>query len=202
MTINKIMEEICTPNSKWDEIINNILRKAKKEQHKDLLISELAYFWLRRPDRILQTWNEGWFKQYFISAVHTQVNSYNSSLNKYLKSDKKDIFSDLEFEIDNDYNTNFISINVDSDYIISKESDLKRKENLEKDLSIIITELKRIKNVTWFDETMFREYYLTEDSTMSYRKIADKYNINHTRVYKAVNKVVEQIQKQIQKNNN
>jgi hypothetical protein len=78
--INKILTEIATPGSIYDEIIENILQP--RLHLKPELISELAISFLENKIKVEEVINKGYFLYYFIRAVSNNVKSNTSPFYK------------------------------------------------------------------------------------------------------------------------
>lgn len=196
ITIENIIKEISKPNSLWESIM---LKNLAPNYHlKDALLSEISYHWLTsetQSKNVVKYWKSGDFKFYFIRTLLNQIRSSNSTFHKNNRTS-----NNYSFVIDNlNRNSGLDDSNeytVCEDFIIENDNELKTSKEESKKLDIIDSELKNIKDVSWFEEQLFREYYYNEN--MSYRKLSKKYNINHTRIFQAVSVVKKQIKKQIQ----
>jgi len=71
--VRDILKEITTPNSIYDEIIDNVIRP--NFQIKPELISELAISFLENEKKVNEVIKQGYFLYYFIRAVKNNVHS-------------------------------------------------------------------------------------------------------------------------------
>lgn len=176
MSINQIFEEICRKGSKYDIIIDNII--APNFHLKDKVISELAEYWYRNPEKTEQIYKEKWFDYHFINAVRNQVKSNTSSLYR------KFISPNPLPTNDNNYEPIFEDEYLDEDTMGC--NGIEEKKEFERKLELINNTLKKCKKITWFEEQMFREYFMYDKT---YRQIEDEYGIDHVLVWKSVKKV-------------
>lgn len=168
--IQKILEEVATPNSIYDEILDNILRP--NIHLKPELISELAISFLENEDKLNDVIKKGYFIYYFIRAVTNNVRSNTSPF----------------------YKNNIIRDNIYYDNIdIIDEDDIEVK--IEKEIKY----QKIDKAYTKIPKTYFQEYvwheYFTNGKT--YREIANDSgnSFSHCLVFHEVKKIKNELKK-------
>lgn len=177
ITIEELFEEICEDGSIYMDIIHNIIRP--NNHLVGAVLSELSYYWFRNPVGPLEAYENKTFKFYFINSVKNQVHSSTSAFHKNNRTSLND---------------KTIRYDTDTEEIYSEDdTDLEDKILVEERLEQIEMVLSKI-DITWFQREMFRSYYFPGPGVKSsYRKISDKYGMNHIIVYDAVNIVVEKI---------
>lgn len=166
--LKKILVEIATPSSIYDEIMRNII--TPNFHLIPELISELSISFLENEEKINGIIEQGWFKYYFIRACVNQVHSSTSGFHKNTRIQDK-LFIDNFDLIDND------------DIELKTEKELKL-------LKIDKTYTKIPK--TYFQEFLWQEYY-TKGKT--HRQIAKENGISHCLSYHEIKKVRDKIQK-------
>lgn len=166
--IHQILEEIATPNSIYDEIIENILRPNL--HLKPELISELAISFLENQTKVDEVIKQGYFLYYFIRAVKNNVHSNTSPF----------------------YKNNVIRDHIYLDNIeIIDEDDIQLKLEKEEKYQLIDKIYTRIPK-TYFQEFLWHEYY-TKGKT--YREIANENgnNFSYCLVFHEVKKIKDQL---------
>jgi hypothetical protein len=169
MCINDILKEISTEGTIWDEIIENII--YPNTHLKPELISEIALSYLENKEKIEKTWDDGYFKYYFINTVRNQVRSNTSSFHKNIRISDNVTFDD-GFELSGE-----------------EGDEIERKVMTE----IRLGTIKHILNhlpISWFEHQMFIEYYM---NNRTYRNIEEEYSLDHVLVWKTVKKVREMV---------
>lgn len=165
--IDKILNEICKKGSIYDEIMSNVLNP--RLDLKPELISELALSFLENKEKIVDVYEKGYFKYYFINACRNQVHSSTSSFHKNIR------IKDYEY-IDN--------------YIgLLDEDDIDQKIEFEKRLETIQETYKGVKK-SWFEDKMFDEYF---GKNKTYREIEREYGLDHSLVWVNVKKVKDRL---------
>ena len=178
MNINQILEEICKPNSIYDEIIENIL--YPNLHLKGELVSEIAIGFISNQIKVIEAYNKGYFKYYFINTVKNQVHSKTSSFYKITKSS---ITQDFNDEI---YNT------ITDDDLIQEKRDMEQKY-------ILLNEALENTNLKWFEIQMFNEYY---GEGKTYRQIEKDTGVDHCLVFHNVKNAKTKIINYIEKKTN
>lgn len=166
--IHQILEEIATPNSIYDEIIENILRPNL--HLKPELISELAISFLENKTKVNEVIKQGYFLYYFIRAVKNNVHSNTSPF--YKNNIVRDHFLYENIEI------------IDEDDIETKLEKEEKYQLIDK----IYTKIPK----TYFQEFLWHEYY-TKGKT--YREIANENGntFSHCLVFHEVKKIKDQL---------
>lgn len=165
--LKKILVEIATTNSIYDEIMRNII--TPNFHLIPELISELSISFLENEDKLNKIIEEGWFKYYFIRACLNQVHSSTSGFHKNTRIK------------DNIYIDNF-------DFI--DEDDIEYKIERENKLILIDKTYTKIPK-TYFQEFLFHEYFL---KGKTHRQIAKENGISHCLSFHEIKKIKEQIQ--------
>ena len=166
--IHQILEEIATPNSIYDEIIENILRPNL--HLKPELISELAISFLENKTKVNEVIKQGYFLYYFIRSVKNNVHSNTSPF--YKNNIVRDHFLYENIEI------------IDEDDIETKLEKEEKYQLIDK----IYTKIPK----TYFQEFLWHEYY-TKGKT--YREIANENGntFSHCLVFHEVKKIKDQL---------
>ena len=170
--LNDILKEITKKGSEYDEILTNILGR-KLIKYKTELISEIALNYLKNYKKIEKVIEEGYFKYYFIMTVKNQVHSNTSSFYKNVRL--------------NDNGSSYDSEDIIDEWGMTYKMEMEDKWNH-------INELKRTTKINYFESEMMRLYF---DEGMTYRAIAEEYEINHTLVFKTIKDVIERMKKQL-----
>ncbi len=184
ISINKILEEICKPGSIYDIILEKNL--STNNHLKPELISELAISFLEKPEEIIKSYKEGWFRYKFSRAVTNQIQSKTSpfhrqvrmTLNDRLKSDK----SPIEW-LDN--------ILVDETYEQSELADYVEYINQKKRKAIAETKM------TWYESEIVKMYFEQGYSTRQIEKID---GIDHVSVWKTIKAYKNKVKKNYDEN--
>ena len=166
--IHDLLIEIATPNSIYDEMIDNILRPNL--HLKQSLISELAISFLENEDKVNKVIEQGYFTYYFIRAVINNVRSNTSPF----------------------YKNNIIKDHIYYDNIdIIDEGDIEEKIDIEIKFQKIDKAYVSIPK-SYFQEYVFHEYF-TKGKT--YREIANENgnSFSHCLVFHEVKKVKSQL---------
>jgi len=173
--IDKIINEIYTKGSEYDEIIDNILQPNL--HLKPELLSEIMANWLEKPQKIEQVYKDGYLKYYFIMTVKNQVRSNTSSFYKNAKIKDMKTFDEVSYDIEWDTNEEGIEEATDN---YNKLLQIKKA----------INEL----DVSFFEKAMFQEYYF---NGKSYRTIGKEYKIDHVLPFKAVKNVMAKLKEYV-----
>lgn len=177
--INIIIEEVCRKDSIYDSIIDNFLVNKKDRQLKNELLSEIAMYWLEKPEKVLKAYNEKYFKYYFIKTIMNQVKSKSSSFHRNVRS-----ITSVEYSAEKAYDIQ------DTDY---DEMEIELKIQKEIDIDIIDDALSAI-DASWFDKEMFRIYF---GNDITYREMETEYDVDHCLAWVSVDKVKKRIKQHI-----
>jgi len=176
MSLNDILKEICTKDSIYDQIIDNIL--GRNSHLKRELISEISLSYLENKEKIEDIYAQGYFKYFFIRTLTNQVHSNTSPFYKNVISTGLDI-------INNDY-----------DVIDDSEETIENKIDFENKLDLINQAYKDIKK-NWFEATIWEDYY---KNNKTHRQIEADWSIDHVLSWHTVNKMRKKIKDKINKN--
>jgi hypothetical protein len=166
--IQKILIEIATPHSIYDEMIDNILRPNL--HLKSELISELAISFLENEDKVNKVIEQGYFTYYFIRSVINNVRSNTSPFYKNCVIKDRFLYENVDI--------------IDEDDIEEKiEKEIKYQKIDKAYVSI---------PKSYFQEYVFHEYF-TKGKT--YREIANENgnSFSHCLVFHEVKKVKSQL---------
>ena len=172
--VRDILTEITTPNSIYDEIIDNVIRP--NFQLKPELISELAISFLENEKKVNEVIKQGYFLYYFIRAVKNNVHSNTSPFYK------NTVIKDTIY-YDN------IEIIDDSEQIDDKMDDEEKYLLIDK----FYTKIPK----TYIQEFFWQEYY-TKGKT--YRQIANENEnvFSHCLVFHEVSKIKKILKQHIE----
>lgn len=145
MKIRQLLVEIATPNTIYDEIINNLI--TPNFHLKPELISELAIGFLQNEKKVDLAIKEKYFTYYFIRAAKNQIHSKTSGFHKNTRIKDNIYYDNIE---------------------IIDESDIELKEEKERKLLQIDRAYTTIPK-TYFQEFIWHEYY---SKGKTYRQIA------------------------------
>jgi hypothetical protein len=173
--VNRLLIEIATPNSIYDEIINNII--SPRYDLKPELISEIAISFLENKEKIDEVYRQGYFKYYFINTVKNQVHSNTSSFHKNVR------VKDYEF--------------MDEITLMDDDSDINDKIIFEEKLDTLNKIYKGIKK-DWFQATIWDEYFV---NNKTYRQIETDWGIDHCLAFHTVKKMKKKIKIELDKLN-
>jgi hypothetical protein len=171
--VRDILIQITTPNSIYDEIIDNVIRPnfhLKRE-----LISELSISFLENEKKVNEVIKQGYFLYYFIRAVKNNVHSNTSPFYKNTVIKDTMYYDNIE---------------------IIDEDDIEEKIFNEEKYQLIDKYYTKIPK-TYIQEFFWQEYY-TQGKT--YRQIA-KENENvfsHCLVFHEVSKIKKILQQHIE----
>lgn len=169
MHLDKILQEICTKGSIYDEILDNIL--GRNIHLKMELISEISLSYLENKEKIEEIYAQGYFKYFFIRTITNQVHSNTSPFYKNVIA------------------TSLDSINNDYDIIDESEETIQNKIEFEKKLELVDKTYKDIKK-TWFDDTIWIDYY---KNNKTHRQIEKDWGIDHVLSWHTINKLRKKI---------
>ena len=167
--INDILIQITTPNSIYDEIINNLIQP--RFDLKPELISEISISFLENRVKVEEAYEKGYFKYYFINTVKNQIHSNTSSFHKNIRIQDNEYFENYEY--------------IEDDTTIDDKIEFEERLNL-------INKMYKETKKTWFEATLWDEYFI---KNKTYREIGNEYSINHCLVFHNVSKIKKQIQK-------
>lgn len=172
--VRDILTQITTPNSIYDEIIDNVIRP--NFQLKPELISELAISFLENEKKVNEVIKQGYFLYYFIRAVKNNVHSNTSPFYKNTVIKDTIYYDNLEI-ID------------DSDQIDDKMDDEEKYLLIDK----FYTKIPK----TYIQEFFWQEYY-TKGKT--YRQIANENEnvFSHCLVFHEVSKIKKILKQHIE----
>lgn len=172
--VRDILKEITTPNSIYDEIIDNVIRP--NFQLKPELISELAISFLENEKKVNEVIKQGYFLYYFIRAVKNNVHSNTSPFYKNTVIKDTIYYDNIEI-IDN------------SDQIDDKMDDEEKYILIDK----FYTKIPK----TYIQEFFWQEYY-TKGKT--YRQIANENEnvFSHCLVFHEVSKIKKILKQHIE----
>ena len=173
--VNRLLIEIATPNTIYDEIINNLI--APRYDLKPELISEIAISFLENKEKIDEVYKQGYFKYYFINTVKNQIHSNTSTFHKNVR------IKDYEY--------------IDEITLINDDDDIEYKLLFEEKLESIQKVYGKIKK-NWFQATIWEEYFI---NNKTYRQIESDWGIDHVLAWHTVDKLKKQIKKQLNENN-
>jgi hypothetical protein len=135
MKIRQLLCEIATPNSLYDEIINNLI--TPNFHLKPELLSELSIGFLQNEKKVDEAIKNNYFVYYFIRSVKNQVHSNTSGFHKNTRIKDNIYFDNLE---------------------IPDDSDIEFKEEKEEKLKKIDRAYVKIPK-SYFQEFLWHEYY-------------------------------------------
>lgn len=179
-TINQILTEIATPNTIWQEIMDNIMQH---DSHmKNELISELAISFIKNSDKIEAAYESGYFKYIFISAVRNQ---YHSQTSPFYLNNKQTLIGKISHP------------DIDITYVNTEAGDMEDAIKYNKQMDALDVATKGV-STSWFDSQII-DLHFNQD--MSYREIGKIYDICHNSVGAVINKYKRNIRDYINKNN-
>ncbi len=166
--IRQILEEIYTPGSIYDQIIENILRPNL--HLKDMLLSEIAISFLEKEDKVNEVIKANYFIYYFIRTVTNNVRSNTSPF----------------------YKNNIVRDHIVSEGIdIIDESDIESKKDKEIKYQKIDRSYVKIPK-SYFAEFVWNEYYTLGKT---YRQIGEENNMSYSIVFYEVKKIKDELKK-------
>lgn len=171
--LDTLLTLITTPGTEYDEILNNILGYQHIDK-KNELISEISISYLENREKMNDIIQKGYFKYYFITTVKNQVKSSTSSFYKNVRI--RDFDNHEEFE----------DIKDDWDFQYKQEQEEKWE---------VTNDIRKKTKMTYFESEMIRLYY---DENMTYREIAEEYELNHTLIFQTVKDVIIRMKKQVE----
>jgi hypothetical protein len=143
--IRQLLIEIATPNSLYDEIIDNII--TPNFHLKPELLSEISISFLENEKKVNEVIRQGYFTYYFIRTIKNNVHSNTSPFAKNVRIKDNIYYDNIE---------------------ILDDSDIELKEEKELKLQRIDRAYTKIPK-TYFQEFIWAEYF-TFGKT--YRQIA------------------------------
>lgn len=173
-SLNEILEELYNTESEYNQIIDKLI--APHFHYKDDLLQEICLSYLSNKNKVQKAIDEGYFKYYFIMTVKNNVHSSTSPFHKNIRlNNKVQVEQDVQIEeIIDEYGMEY-KLEMDEKYEQAKQ-------------------LRKNVKMNYFESEMMRLYF---DENMTYRAIAEEYDINHTLVFLTVQNVLERIKKQI-----
>lgn len=174
--VNKLLIEIATPNSIYDEIMNNIL--APRYDLKAELISEISISFLENKEKIEDVYRQGYFKYYFINTCRNQVHSNTSSFHKNVRIQEYEFYDNIT--------------------IMDDDQDINHKIIFEEKLELIDRIYKQISK-NWFTATLWTEYFV---NNKTYRQIEIDWGIDHVLAFHEIKKMKNKIKNELDKNKN
>jgi len=169
--VNQLLIEIATPNTIYDEIINNLI--APRYDLKPELISEIAISFLENKEKIDEVYKQGYFKYYFINTVKNQIHSNTSTFHKNVR------IKDYEY--------------IDQITIVDDDDDIEYKILFEEKLESIQRVYGKIKK-NWFQATIWEEYFI---NNKTYRQIEEDWSIDHCLAFHTVKKMKNLIKSEL-----
>jgi hypothetical protein len=166
MTIRQILEEIATPGSIYDEILDNILRPNL--HLKPELISELAISFLEKEDKLNEVIKANYFIYYFIRTVTNNVRSNTSPFYRNNIVKERLLFNNVDIVDDSDVET-------------KEEKELKYQKIDRAYVSI---------PKTYFQEFVWHEYF-TKGKT--YRQIGEENSMSYSIIFYEIKKIKDQL---------
>jgi hypothetical protein len=173
MKIRQLLCEIATPNSIYDEIINNLI--TPNFHLKPALLSELSIGFLQNEKKVDEAIKNNYFVYYFIRSVKNQIHSNTSGFHKNTRIKDNIYFDNLE---------------------IPDESDIELKEL--KELKLLrIDKIYTTIQKSYFQEFIWHEYF-TKGKT--YRQISKENEgaFSHCLAFHEVSKIKKKIKEIIE----
>lgn len=164
--LDKVLVEITTKGSVYDEIIDNIIQP--NFHLKPELISELAIGFLENRQKVNEVIEKGYFLYYFIRSVMNQIKSNTSGFHR---------------------NTRLKEYQQIENLAIIDDNDLERKKEIEQ-LYITIDKYYVKIPKTYFQDFLFHEYYTLNKT---HRQIAQENDISHVLSFHEIKKVKEKL---------
>lgn len=160
--LDKILKDITTKGSIYDEIINNIIQP--NYHLKPELISELAIGFLENRKKVEQVIEQNYFIYYFIRSVSNQIKSNTSGFYRHTRIKDNQVIDNL---------------------ILLEDNDLETKFELEEIYKLIDNSYVKIPK-TYFQEFLWHEYY---SLNKTHRQIGKENGISHCLSYHEIKKV-------------
>jgi hypothetical protein len=172
MKVRQLLCEIATPNSIYDEIINNLI--TPHFHLKPELISELAIGFLQNEKKVNEAIKNNYFIYYFIRATKNQIHSNTSGFHKNTRIKDNIYFDNLE---------------------IPDNTDIELKEEKEEKLKRIDRAYTRIPK-TYFQEFLWHEYYTLGKT---HRQIAKENDgaFSHCLSYHEIKKIKDKLKQMV-----
>ena len=169
--IRKVLEEIATPGSVYDEIMDNVLRPNLLHM-KPELISELAISFLEKEEKVNEVIEKGYFLYYFIRTLTNNTRSTTSPFYKNNVVKERFLYENLEIIDENDIEQKM------------------EKENKYLQLDKAYAQIPK----TYFGEFVFWEYYL---KNKTYRQIGEENGMSYAIVFIEVKKIKDQLKEKL-----
>ncbi len=165
----------------YDQIIKNILSKFShsKDDFNDLKQNLWVYLCQMKKQKLMEAWNNKYFKYLWIKMIDNQVNSSTSSFFRKNLKQKNNKVELIEYDVDpnskRDYLNYMENLTVDGydEFIINKEIDNRKNYKLR-----LID--KALNHILESDPKMITQIIIYKMSMMeglSYRKIQEKTKI-------------------------
>lgn len=165
----------------YDQIIKNILSKFShsKDDFNDLKQNLWVYLCQMKKQKLIEAWNNKYFKYLWIKMIDNQVNSSTSSFFRKNLKQKNNKIELIEYDVDpnskRDYLNYMENLTVDGydEFIITKEIDNRKNYKLR-----LID--KALNHILESDPKMITQIIIYKMSMMeglSYRKIQEKTKI-------------------------
>ncbi len=181
--INKILEEICKPNSIYDVILS---KQLGAEAHlKSELISELAVSFLNNKKEVIKSYEEGWFRYKFSRAVTNQIQSKTSPFHRQVRMTLNDRLAQtkpIEW--------------MDDNLIDETEFENELEEYKE---HIVQKKLEAIEStkMTWYESEIVKMHFEQGYSTRQIEKLD---GIDHVSVWKTIKAYQKKVKNNLDKN--
>ena len=166
MNIRKVLEEIATKGSIYDEVMDNLL--TPHLHLKPELISELAISFLENEKKVNEVIKQNYFLYYFIRAAKNNIQSSTSPFHKNVRI-QDNLFMD----------------NTDLEDL----TDIQLKMEKEEKYLLIDRNYTKIPK-THFQDILWTQYF-TEGKT--HREIARDLNISHCLSWHEIKKIKEEL---------
>lgn len=170
--IDKILVEIATKGSVYDEIIDNIIQP--NFHLKPELISEISIGFLENRQKVNKVIEDNYFLYYFIRTVKNQIHSKTSGFYR---------------------NTRIKDNPVVDNIIIIEENDIETKKEIEELYKLIDKSYVKIPK-SYFQDFLWGEYFLLNKT---HRQIGLENNISHVLSWHEINTIKKKLLKEITK---
>lgn len=168
--INKICSEIMNPQGAIQLYLENNI----PEQYRDDLFQEIMVILLSKPKKLIESWENGWLKYYFVNISSKQFFSSTSPFHKKYRNKNSEMVDIVEEEDD----------------------DLKYKEDIENKFNIL-NDIYNKTQFTWY-ENQILDYYFKQN--LSYKKIEKETGVDSVSAYITVHKCLNKIKDNLPSN--
>jgi hypothetical protein len=165
--IRQILEEIATPGSIYDEILDNILRPNLLHMKQEL-ISEIAISFLEKEEKVNEVIQQNYFIYYFVRTVTNNVRSNTSPFYRNNIVKERFLFDNVEI--------------IDEDQI---ESKIEKEEKYQK-IDRAYVKIPK----TFFQEFVWHEYY---SKGKTYRQIGEENEMSYSIIFYELKKIKDQL---------